>query len=550
MRLVLKTFPNPHNDAAAQIAALRAADPHAPAIELIDRDLPQDALLALYAEAGAVVLPTRGEGFNLPAAEAMAAGVPLIVTGAGGHMDFCDPGTARLLRYRPALSRSHVAAPTSLWFEPDADDLVAALRESVEDRATGLARARAAQQALAGSLDASRMAREIGRAATDALLQPSGPTLRVCVVTSWDVRCGVAGYARFLVDAMRQADQGLLVTVLCDRRPPDAAVADVPVQPCWDLGSDDLSALLLAVAQQDPHAIMIQHQPGLLDWATLGRLVERAADPRRALTVTLHNTVHLLETDEAARETALVGLRLASRVIVHSLRDVERLQALGLSDNVVLIPHGAPEPAAAQPARTLKHGRPVVIGSCGFLLPGKGIPTLVEAVAILRRTWREARLKLCNASYGHPISDEEAERVREAIRAAEMEDAVELMTDYLPFDEARRRLAECDVVMLPYPQSKEAASGALHMALSAGPCVAVTPIALFEEAGAGVYRLPGTDAAWMAEGLSVLLQDQALRAGTAAAARSWLDARAWRVVGGRTAGMVRGLSVSLDDADK
>ena len=49
VRLVIKTFPNPHNDVAAQIARTwRIADPAVPEIELIDADLDERRLLALY----------------------------------------------------------------------------------------------------------------------------------------------------------------------------------------------------------------------------------------------------------------------------------------------------------------------------------------------------------------------------------------------------------------------------------------------------------------------------------------------------------------------
>ena len=98
VELVIKTAPNPHNIAAAQIAALHAADPDAAPIRLIEDDCDEPAMAALFAAADAMVLPTRGEGYNLPAAEAMAAGLPLIVTDATGHRDFAGPATARLVR--------------------------------------------------------------------------------------------------------------------------------------------------------------------------------------------------------------------------------------------------------------------------------------------------------------------------------------------------------------------------------------------------------------------------------------------------------------------
>jgi glycosyltransferase involved in cell wall biosynthesis len=77
-----------------------------------------------------MVLPTRGEGFNLPAAEAMAAGVAVIVSEIGGHADFCTPQTARLIRCGVEPAQSHLAAPGALWAVPDEADLVSALREA------------------------------------------------------------------------------------------------------------------------------------------------------------------------------------------------------------------------------------------------------------------------------------------------------------------------------------------------------------------------------------------------------------------------------------
>ncbi len=110
VRLVIKCFPNPHNDAASQLAEFRARDPEMAEITLIDRDIDHPALIELYAASDAVVLPTRGEGFNLPAAEAMAAGIPLIVTGYGGHLDFCTAANVRLVKHRMARSSSHLAS--------------------------------------------------------------------------------------------------------------------------------------------------------------------------------------------------------------------------------------------------------------------------------------------------------------------------------------------------------------------------------------------------------------------------------------------------------
>ena len=55
---------------------------------IIPSAIPESNLTWLYKTADAFVLPTRGEGFGLPIAEAMMQGTPVVVPDQGGHMDF------------------------------------------------------------------------------------------------------------------------------------------------------------------------------------------------------------------------------------------------------------------------------------------------------------------------------------------------------------------------------------------------------------------------------------------------------------------------------
>jgi FkbM family methyltransferase len=539
VRLVIKVFPNPHNDIAGRIERLRRREWDMPEIVLVDRDMAEPEMLHLYGEADAVVLPTRGEGFNIPAAEAMAAGIPLIVTGFGGQTDFATDKTARLIDYRFAPSGSHLATPHSLWVEPDEDDLVAALREAVADRASGLARAEAARRAVGALQDRAGFVRRLTDTAIDLLLMPPPGRVRIGWVSSWQVRCGIAGYSEALLAALPGDDP---ITLFCDERTDaDAAGARGAVRRCWRLGdADSVSALATTIAAADPQVLMIQHQPALLPWDALATLLRSRAVAARPVAVTLHNTRHLMDIAADARQAALDALGGVARVLVHTLADVNFLKDLGLIDNVTLLPHGTPAAAAGEAPRALTPADAPLIACYGFFLPGKGIGALIEAADILRRTWPHLRLRLVNADYGTPESASEIAACRALAEARGA--PVEWHCDFLPDAESRALLADADIVALPYGESKEASSAALRTALSAGGVVAVTGARLFDEAAEAVFRLPGFSSEDIAAGLDTLLNDAALRARVQQGAAAWLAARRWDDIGRRLHGMLTGLA--------
>ncbi len=99
---------------------------------LIDDELSAREMAGIYRACDVLVHPYRGEGFGMPALEARACGVPVVVTCGGSTDDFCTgPGTVGIeaARRTVELPGAHVGRPWVL--EPDAGDVRAAIRSAL-----------------------------------------------------------------------------------------------------------------------------------------------------------------------------------------------------------------------------------------------------------------------------------------------------------------------------------------------------------------------------------------------------------------------------------
>ncbi len=88
--------PRPELQRLIQAHGRSKPDGHAPVL-LLDRRLSDAEMPALFAAADAFVLPSRGEGWGRPYAEAMACGLPTIGPNWGGPLTFMTSANAYLI---------------------------------------------------------------------------------------------------------------------------------------------------------------------------------------------------------------------------------------------------------------------------------------------------------------------------------------------------------------------------------------------------------------------------------------------------------------------
>lgn len=109
-----------------------------PPIYLVSKLLTHQDLVDLYCSCDCFVLPTRGEGFGIPIAEAMACGLPTVVTNFGGQKEFCTKDTSFLINYQLTPVAHMPWIPhydgTQNWAEPDLNHLKLTMLTLAKDK--------------------------------------------------------------------------------------------------------------------------------------------------------------------------------------------------------------------------------------------------------------------------------------------------------------------------------------------------------------------------------------------------------------------------------
>jgi glycosyltransferase involved in cell wall biosynthesis len=123
-----------------------------PRVVLLDDELSAADMAGLYRACDALVHPYRGEGFAMPVLEAMACGLPVVVTAGGPTDDFCPPEAGWRIRsqrrHRPGGRVGDLPTAGAPWLlEPDTAHLVELLGEVERDAAERERRGRAAAAA-------------------------------------------------------------------------------------------------------------------------------------------------------------------------------------------------------------------------------------------------------------------------------------------------------------------------------------------------------------------------------------------------------------------
>jgi len=500
--LVIKTFQNPHNEIHRWLEEARSTRADYPDVLILEGDYTEAQLKALYEQCQALVAPSLAEGFGLPMAEAMLSGLAVITTGWGGQLDFCTPQTSWLVDYRFERARTHFNLYSSVWAEPDIDHLVHIMREvflaSGSDRQS---RVCAGRKLLLHKYRWSHAAERMVNAARQwsQVREQSEPSIGW--ISTWNERCGIAAYSEHLIRNLPGK-----VSILAARSQELTAQDQANVHRCWTAGDlDPLDDLRRSIEHIGMDTLVVQFNYGFFDLEVLAEFLVEQIDAGRVVVVMMHATTDPTHAPHKKLSCLVPAFSRCHRILVHSPKDMNHLKTYGLVKNVALFPHGIPDFVPAAEKMTEK-GKKFVVGSYGFFLPHKGLLELIEAIALLRSQGELVELKMLNAEYPVPESRMLIKDAMHKINSLNLKDVVTVCTDYLEGEACLSGLAEVDLIVFPYQETAESSSAAVRYGLATARPVAVTPLPIFEDVSAAVFKLPGQTPQDIAAGIREIRQ--------------------------------------------
>lgn len=513
--LVIKTFPNPHNNVAELLDRFEKEYPNHPEIEWINEDLPERDLYSLYKACDCYVQVARGEGFGLPVAEAMLAKMPVIVSPNSGLADFCNKDTALLVDYRLTPAKTHLTSgDKSMWFEPEIDSLVEQfdrfMSETQEER---MDRVEKAYSIINNEFSWDSVAKRWISFISEVESEKSKPN--VAMVTTWNTKCGIAEYTKMEVNSSSHKVNYEIYPNRADNLLfEDEAIVKGRF---WDCGiPGDIGTLSERLVSSKCDIVNIQYNYGFFSLSQLGLLIDSLYTEKKVV-LTLHKTddAYICEKRTSLKEIT-DKLNLCSLIIVHQEIDKERLIDYGVNPILIaIVPlgqivNGDVDISFAKKLAKIPPER-FTIGSYGFFLPHKGIDEVIKSLPILKRDFPNILYMPVCSLYDAEESKEYYNYCVSLAKELGVLENVRFEKEYLSNEESLKLLSACDVLTIPYKPTGESASGSVRVCLAANRPTIVTDLPIFKEFEECTYQIKESEPTLIASAIKTVCNNQISR---------------------------------------
>lgn len=342
--------------------------------------------------------------------------------------------------------------------------------------------------------------------------------LRVAMIASYGINCGLATYTKYLCDELKQLVSEIRIFTETGSDSNDA------IQ-CWDRSGKDYDLLLEGVRDFDPDVIYIQHEYGSFsNGGQWNALVGHLSAQYRTIVV-LHSVYDHFDK--------LIFEAPCKEIIVHSQSGKALLINRGVDHcRIYHIPHGCMD--SFEVDRELKFSimkNKYVLFQYGFGFEYKGWDNAINVVNELRKVFPEILyIGVFNISeFSKDFSRAYFLRLMKKVRELGLEKHFVIIEGFRSEEILLSYMKQASVNVFPYWNHHEwlvhGASGAVRLALASGTPTVVGDVPFFSEFK-GHIPVCDTMADYVSE-ISKLLTDRDYRESITTSTNKFIDDRTW-----------------------
>tara|TARA_Y100001968_G_scaffold300640_1_gene312211 strand:+ start:7814 stop:11497 length:3684 start_codon:yes stop_codon:yes gene_type:complete len=557
--LVIKTFRNIHHNVKEKVQQILLDNQQSPHILVIEDEYSDSEILSLYKIANVLVAPSFGEGFGLPIGEAMLNGLPVITTAFGGQIDFCNENNSWLIDFKYRYANSHFGLTSSVWAEPSKTHLTQLLQQIYTAKKEDILLKTTAALKSVKLYTWENVAKKNIYFVNKLSELSNHHTTRVGWISTWNSRCGIASYSKYLLKNITDFKQ-----IFAPYEEKLEHLDEAYVTRCWDMKSNssfNYDLLLNQVYKYQITTIVIQLNFSFFEFFEFYNFIKDLKKNKVNVIIFIHSTIAPDNFDNTYLEQLYKAFAIADRLLVHTPSDMNRLKSVKLDKNAILFPHGIIDPIHLNnnkfnnyskfksfiSKKSLKFKlRSLHLATYGFLLPNKGFLELIESISLLRNENINVKLTMITSLYSiddHSFLNELNSKINEY----NMGEFVSIISDYLNDEDSLSLLSKSDLVVLPYQSTNESSSASVRHCIASGVPVAITPNNIFEDIQGITYVLPGITPELIKIGIKKYFFDKRDDCQEDDIYRiNWLKQHSYTRLSVRLQGLIKGLEIRDD----
>jgi len=486
--LILKTFPNPHNKIIELISnfdfkKIKEFEENVTlykkgtkSILLINKNITQEQIKYLYEKSNLLVMPTKGEGFGLPMAEAMTMNLPVLTTRFGGQSDFCTDETSWLCDFNFEYASTHLNIKDSVWQVPKINSLKQQIEQIYNTPINKIDnKTLKARKFILDNYSSEQISSNIMNTFEK---KPIKKDINIALFSTFNTKCGIALYSKYLISSFQDKVKIFANNINSKEKTEDSC----NIFRCWDergLGNK-ISNLKKKLLEHNIKQFIIQYNFGFLSLDKLEKLILFCKAKNIEVYLFLHSTKDVIMPSYTDSLSSISkSLNLVNKIYIHTIEDMNYLKDFGIYKNLFLFTHGIDSSIVTE--RTKQKENIPTIATFGFLLPQKGIFELVDIVELLHTKGLKTKLILLNSIHSAAISKELQGKLIKKIANSPIKDFIYLNNNFLEEKEILEYLTNCDKIVYPYKITQESSSAAVRVGILSQNEVITTPSPIFND---------------------------------------------------------------------